>query len=167
MKAPERGNRTRRDSGGRVQVTAPPHLGVEAAEVHARSPWTVHGSTLGRFAVGVAMIAGSVLALRVVSIGLPPCPLRTVTGVPCPGCGLTHLALDLVHARVARVLTHDPAGVLLAGVLAVVVIAQVRAVRNRDTGPRWLSSRLAVVVVVALIATHWATTIVTGGMLSA
>lgn len=26
-----------------------------------------------------------------------PCPFRTVTGLKCPGCGLSHATVDLVH----------------------------------------------------------------------
>ena len=32
-------------------------------------------------------------------IGIP-CPIRAVTGYRCPGCGITHFAVNLLHGRV-------------------------------------------------------------------
>ena len=32
-------------------------------------------------------------------IGIP-CPIRAVTGYRCPGCGITHCAVNLLHGRV-------------------------------------------------------------------
>ena len=32
-------------------------------------------------------------------IGIP-CPIRAVTGYRCPGCGITHCAVNLIHGRV-------------------------------------------------------------------
>ena len=32
-------------------------------------------------------------------IGIP-CPIRAVTGYRCPGCGITHCAVYLIHGRV-------------------------------------------------------------------
>jgi hypothetical protein len=52
----------------------------------------------------------------------PPlaCPLRTLTGVPCPLCGMTTSIDAVAHGDVGAALAANPAGVL-AVVLAVAV----------------------------------------------
>lgn len=42
---------------------------------------------------------------------LPPlCLFRLVTGLPCPGCGITRSVVDLVHGDLAASLHHHPFG---------------------------------------------------------
>lgn len=56
--------------------------------------------------------------------GLPlpdACTFRRVTGVPCPGCGLTRCFICLMRGDVARAWGYNPSGLLLF----VVVAAQV------------------------------------------
>lgn len=52
---------------------------------------------------------------------VPPCPLRTITGVPCPLCGSTRGVIAAVHGHVGQALTLNPAS-LLAILLAVVLL---------------------------------------------
>ena len=62
----------------------------------------------------------------------PPlaCPLRTLTGIPCPLCGMTRACVAAVHGHLGASLAFNPAGVL------VVVAAVVALIR-----PQWLHTR--------------------------
>jgi hypothetical protein len=76
---------------------------------------------LGAFGLAVA---GAAAAWPAVSTGTGlglPCPLRWATGVPCPACGLTTAAVDLVHGRVLASLGDNPALIGLALLTAVMV----------------------------------------------
>ena len=72
----------------------------------------------------------------------PPfaCPLRALTGVPCPLCGMTRACVAAVHGHFGASLAFNPAGVL------VIVAALVALIR-----PQWLS-RLRVPIWVAAVA---------------
>ena len=60
----------------------------------------------------------------------PPfvCPLRALTGVPCPLCGMTRACVAAVHGHVGASLAFNPAG------LVVIVAALIALVR-----PQWLT----------------------------
>ena len=47
-----------------------------------------------------------------------PCVFRAVTGVPCPGCGMTRAFLLLSQLRVEDALAANPAAPFLAGAMA-------------------------------------------------
>jgi hypothetical protein len=49
-----------------------------------------------------------------------PCPLRTVTGIPCPACGMTTAAVALVHGRVDAAFLANP---LIFGLAALTVVS--------------------------------------------
>jgi hypothetical protein len=53
----------------------------------------------------------SVEALKSGRVGfVPPCPVRSRTGVACPGCGLTRSVVAFVHGQPRRALRYHPAG---------------------------------------------------------
>jgi hypothetical protein len=73
-------------------------------------------------AFGALVAAGAaVWPLVTASTGAAlPCPLRTVTGVPCPACGLTTAAVALVRGQFDTALHANP---LIFGLAAVTVAA--------------------------------------------
>lgn len=117
-------------------------------------------ASLAMAGLGVALIAG-----RAVSLNLPPCPFRTATGVPCPGCGMTRLADAVAHGRFGQALGADAAGVAILAVIAVLAgVFLVRVVIKKADPPHWMRSPILLVGIGALVLVHWVTTIVTGGL---
>lgn len=134
-------------------AAAPP----DAGERRARA--------VGQSALGLVGLGGVLLAGRAVGVHAPACPFRSLTGVPCPGCGMTRLADAVVHGRIGEAAGADLAGVAILGVLLVVAVTYlVQVVIRKGEPPRWMRSPLLLAGLVALLAVHWATTIVTGGL---
>jgi len=72
----------------------------------------------------------------------PPCPYLTLTGLACPGCGLTRAVHFLLHGEVGRAFAFNPwafvsGPALLAFILLSVVPDPARTVRVR-TGISWM-----------------------------
>jgi hypothetical protein len=64
------------------------------------------------------VVGAGVLHVALASAGLGgwPCPFRTATGVPCPGCGLSRACALLVHGDLRGALRmHAFAPMMLAG----------------------------------------------------
>src|SRR5690606_18544496 len=59
----------------------------------------VRARSIGQGAAVAAVLGTALLALRATPIPTPPCPMRAVTGVPCPGCGMTRLADAVAHGH--------------------------------------------------------------------
>jgi hypothetical protein len=51
------------------------------------------------------------------------CPLRSLTGVPCPLCGMTRGVTDMVHGDVGKALLMNPGSVLLVVAVVVMLVA--------------------------------------------
>ena len=65
-------------------------------------------------------------------LGLPPCAIRTLTGSPCPGCGLTTSITHVAHGRVLTAWRAQPVGVFIAAAsLIAIVVCGEAAIRGR------------------------------------
>jgi hypothetical protein len=73
-----------------------------------------------------------------------PCPLRSVTGVPCPFCGLTTSVKAVLRGDSHGAWAANPFGLVL------VVLAVLVAVR-----PRWKVLSVPSAVVVSAVAMSW------------
>ena len=83
---------------------------------------------------GVVLI-GSALALPLLP-GHPGvvCPLRALTGVPCPLCGMTTSVVDSAHGDVSGALAASP-----AGLAAVLLAAALLIVRPKRVAVPWIA----------------------------
>ena len=99
--------------------------------------------TDSRGAAIALLVAGAVLPLLPGHAGLP-CPLRTLSGVPCPMCGMTTSVEATLQGDLPHALAANPAGPL-AVLLALVLLVR------RPGGP--LHAPLAAVIL--LFASLW------------
>jgi Protein of unknown function (DUF2752) len=72
---------------------------------------------------GIVMLLGA-LALRFMSLpSVVLCPLRAVTGVPCPFCGMTRSVAALGRGDLGDSLTFNPGGIVLVAVAVLLIVA--------------------------------------------
>jgi hypothetical protein len=64
------------------------------------------------------------------------CPLRALTGIPCPLCGMSRACSAAVHGHLGASVAFNPAGVLLIAA-AIVAIVRPRALQ-RVRVPAWV-----------------------------
>jgi hypothetical protein len=94
--------------------------------------------------VGVAMLSMAVVRPMLPFEVVPPCPLRTLTGIPCPLCGMTRGVTAAVHAEFGRALFLNPASILAVAAAVLLLIAWRT---KRVTIPVW--------VIVLVLALMW------------
>ncbi len=64
---------------------------------------------------------------------LPACAFRSVTGIPCPGCGMTRAFLLLSELRVGGALSANPASPALVAAMTTWLVRPLRwSPRTRD-----------------------------------
>ena len=93
----------------------------------------MHSSPTRLYEREVRVAAGGMVAIAAVWPVLPvhpplACPLRSLTGVPCPFCGMTRAVVAAAHGHLGASLAFNPAGIF---VLALAVVAIFR--------PAWLA----------------------------
>jgi hypothetical protein len=71
-----------------------------------------------------------------------PCPLRTLTGIPCPLCGMTTAATGLAAGDLRAAMAANPFVVLVAGfTLLMAVVMAARALGWLGPPAQWPASR--------------------------
>ncbi|MBM7517572.1 DUF2752 domain-containing protein [Nocardioides nitrophenolicus] len=105
----------------------------------------------------VALGVSALLPVDHIEDGPVICPFRRLTGLPCPGCGLTRSWTYLTHGWWQDSLQAHPFGPLLALVAVLLAVAVVRA-RVRRTPPPSLDRlvRHPVSVAVIVVWLGWA-----------
>ena len=81
-----------------------------------------------RTAGGLMLAAAAVLPAIPGHPGLP-CPLRTLTGVPCPLCGMTTSVEATVHLHFGDALAATPAGIVLVALAIVFLVRRPSSIR--------------------------------------
>ena len=63
------------------------------------------------------------------------CPMRAMTGIPCPFCGMTRACVAAMHGHLGTSLSFNPAGILVIAIAAALVIRP--ASRQLLRRPAW------------------------------
>jgi hypothetical protein len=87
-----------------------------------------------------------------------PCPLRTLTGVPCPFCGMTTATVAITHGNWTAAAAASPLAYLVAAlIVGTVPVMVARAAGHAPTPrPRSVAARRRIGRVMAgLIALSW------------
>ena len=108
----------------------------------ARAPVVFDG---GDVRIGAAvLLAGGAVLQAVPEHATPACPLRALTGIPCPLCGMTTSVEATVHGDLADAFATNPAGPLFVAAAVAFLLARTRRLA---IGRWWL---------VAVVAAIWA-----------
>jgi hypothetical protein len=104
----------------------------------------------------VLALAAAAYALRQTGgVGwMPGCVFRKLTGLDCPGCGMTRGTYALLHGRVGEAFAFNPVGMILLPLAMVALSIEVMGwVRGKPmpfrlNPGRWGATIVAVVVIV-------------------
>lgn len=113
-------------------------------------------------AVSVMLVGAAPMAASAASL-MPPCPFRSVTGLPCPTCGATHAVVALSRLNWGGALAANPlvtigaCALILGGLAAGTAALLGRPLREPSWGPvsRW-SAILLVLLNWVWVLAHWA-----------
>ncbi len=104
------------------------------------------GFSLGERVVVLILAAGSLAGLVIARVwpvasvdsGAPTCLMRIVTGLPCPGCGMTRSWVHLAHGDVAAAFQYNLFGPVAMAMAAGIVVYTVVALLRRGRPERLL-----------------------------
>jgi len=105
-----------------------PGSSLSAQNSNARDPaghrWELAAYLVRERALGSAMAGGGIVVAVLAGIGWDvwPCPFRQLTGLPCPGCGMTRACLAMLRGNWAAVWKFNPFGPVFALFWVVVVV---------------------------------------------
>ena len=106
------------------------------------------GFSLGERVVALILATGSLAGIVVarmwpvasVESGDPTCLMRILTGLPCPGCGMTRSWVHLAHGNVATAFEYNFFGPISMAVAAGIVVYSVVALVRRGRPERLLEA---------------------------
>jgi hypothetical protein len=112
-------------------------------------PPTESGSSLAIDLKPLRVAGAGMLAVAAVRPWLPatigpPCPLRTVTGIPCPFCGMTRGVTAIVHGNFSAAFGFNPGAFLVVAMALVLLVAW-----------RWQRVRIPMWAVFVFFAALW------------
>ncbi|MBT0565600.1 DUF2752 domain-containing protein [Williamsia sp. CHRR-6] len=83
-----------------------------------------------------ALVAAAVIPESLSSSGPIMCPVRLLTGLPCPGCGLTRSWIATAHGDLGAAFSYNAFGSLSMAFVAVLVMASgALLLARRDLAP--------------------------------
>ncbi|NRA01672.1 MAG: DUF2752 domain-containing protein [Myxococcales bacterium] len=101
-------------------------------------------------AIGVVLVAHGLALVDVSGLldGVPGCVFRAVSGIPCPGCGMTHAFLLLSELRFADAFEAHAAAPALAAVMA---WRALRPAPTHASSQLWIAAALIAVLAVWIL----------------
>ena len=116
----------------------------------------------GMRATGQRVAAVSLAALALANVTIPGrpatlCPLRALTGIPCPFCGGTTAAVDVGGGHVLAALQANPVVVVGAAVVVLMPALIAVGVTRQFARPPWLTRRTIAMslTLVVLVSEIW------------
>jgi len=71
--------------------------------------------------MAVSLLAAPALSPRTVESGPVLCPFRRLTGLPCPGCGMTRSFVAVAHGDIGSAFAYNRLGPLLMAIFVIAV----------------------------------------------
>jgi hypothetical protein len=143
--------------GGAMYRAAVTWRRLDPLETDHEAQWLVVG--------GLSLCLLSV-ALATPGIQLPRCGFKTITGLPCPTCGITRTIIALSRGDVDRALFFNPLVAIAAGFCLIYLLyaATVLALRLPRFRPALSPAgvRRVRLAAIAILAINWAWLIATG-----
>jgi hypothetical protein len=115
--------------------------------------------------VGLLLSSMAAMISPLLLIHLPHvCLMQRFLHIPCPGCGVLHAMTSLLRLHFVEALQFNPAGVVLASLLCLQIVARPIAIVSARTRPaiNKLSKRGSTAALAALISV-WILRLLSGG----
>ena len=148
-----------------ASTSAAPNAGPSSPPRSAEWPrWIIIGLCLGVVVLSLVLSLGDgpgQVIVPLVNRPLPPlCQMKLLTGLDCPGCGLTRSFIALTHGQFAESLRFNPAGPLWFAFIALQIPYQAVQLSRVRRGKRplnlmWWGQGLIYLALAALIG-QWA-----------
>ena len=108
---------------------------------------------LGETVVCVLVLAAYYVFIKLTGLHIP-CVFREITGLKCPGCGLTAMCVHLAHFRFGEAFRANPLMFCLAPLLGAALALKIFA------APKWLDNKskpykTAAWVLLVIVMAYW------------
>jgi hypothetical protein len=82
----------------------------------------VHAHPENDIRIAMAGLVGAAAVWPLLPVHPPfRCPLRSVTGIPCPFCGMTRACVAVMHGHLGTSLSFNPGGIFVIAIAIVLV----------------------------------------------